>query len=211
MNRIIGRLSVAILLVLLPFALSAQTLPKPKEFYFEDDAQVTRPLVLFAGSDDATVQKLLDTRSRRRRDADLASGQLAHIAYASGRAETGAALYADALTGTSSAPMRMALHWNHGWDLYRAGDAAAALEQWRVAGMERLKGPSWVPPTVALALWSLGRRDEALQWYAAAVRTEPGLWQSPDLARRLPDWRDEDRALLAEVVAAWRAAPPAWP
>jgi tetratricopeptide (TPR) repeat protein len=211
MKRTIGRLSVATLLALLPFALGAQALPKPKEFYFEDDAQVTRPVVLHAGSDDATVQKLLDTRNRRRRNADMASGQLAHIAYASGRSETGAALYVDALTGTSSAPLRMSLHWNHGWDLYRAGDAAAAIEQWRLAGVDRLKGPSWVPPTLALALWSLGNRDEALRWYAAAVRTEPGLWQSPDLARLLPDWREEDRARLAEVAAAWRAAPPAWP
>lgn len=213
MKCTIGRLSVAMLLALLPIAVSAQTLPKPKEFYFEDDAQVTRPLVLHAGNDDATVQKLLDVRSRSRgrREADLATAQLAHLSYAAGNTETGAALYAQALAAAGPSRSRPAVHWNHGWDLYRAGDPAAALEQWRMAGMERMKGPSWLPPTVALALWSLDRREEAVRWYAAAVRTEPGLWQSPDLARLLPDWRDEERALLADVAAAWRAAPPAWP
>ncbi len=210
MNRITSRLFGAMLL-LLPFALSAQSLPNPKEFYFEDDAQVARPLVLLPGSDDATVDKLLETRSRNRRDVDLATAQLARISYAAGGYENGAKLYAEALAASRGSRIQPAIHWNHGWDLYRAGDAAAALEQWRLAGMERLKGPSWLPPTAALALWSLGRRDEAVRWYAAAVRTEPGLWQSPDLARLLPEWRDEDRALLAEVVAAWRAAPPAWP
>lgn len=213
MKRTIGRPSVAILLALLPFALSAQALPKPKEFYFEQDPQATRALVLVPGDDDATVQKLLDARSRSRRDGDvdLATAQLAHLSYAAGRTETGAALYAEALASPVGIRIRPAVHWNHGWDLYRAGDAAAALEQWRLAGMERMKGPAWLPPTVALALWSLGRREEAVRWYAAAVRTEPGLWQSPDLARLLPDWREQDRALLAEVAEAWRQAPPAWP
>ena len=47
-----------------------------------------------------------------------------------------------------------------------------ALQKWRIAGAERLKGPAWLPPTLALGLWQLDRRDEAIRWYAAAVRTE---------------------------------------
>ena len=71
---------------------------------------------------------------------------------------------------------------------------------------------AWVPPTLALALWTLGRRDEAVQWYAAAVRTEPQLWNDPSrLAQLLPAWKDEERARLAEVQQAWAANPPAWP
>ena len=33
----------------------------------------------------------------------------------------------------------------------------------------------------------------------------------PAYARLLPDWRDAERATLAEVQAAWAANPPAWP
>ncbi|HEY9540949.1 MAG TPA: tetratricopeptide repeat protein, partial [Luteimonas sp.] len=98
------------------------------------------------------------------------------------------------------------------WDLYRAGDAAAALSRWREAGIETYNNPGWVPPTLALGLWTLDRREEAVQWYAAAVRTEPMHWRDPaNLPALLPDWREEDRAKLAEVAAAWAKAPPSWP
>jgi len=212
MKRDPARRLCAILLVLLPFALCAQEIPRPKEFYFEADTDVTRPLELFPGSDDATVERLLKARERDRRgEGALASAQLAHIAYASGRAGTGAALYSEARSRADGARMRDALHWNQGWDLHRSGDVAGALDQWRLAGAERLKGPAWLPPTLALGLWQLGRRDEAVRWYAAAVRTEPRQWESPDLARLLPDWTAADRAVLADVAAAWRSDPPAWP
>lgn len=211
MNRNIVRLIGAAMLVLLPSALWAQEIPRPKEFYFEEDTQVARPMVLYPGSDDATIERLLAVRERGRRDVALATAQLARISYAAGRAETGAALYAEAIEQPDNARQRDALRWNYGWDLYRNGEVAAALEQWSLAGAARLKGPSWLPPTLALGLWKLDRRDEAVRWYAAAVRTEPSLWQSPDLARLLPDWTEADRAVLQDVADAWRAAPPSWP
>lgn len=211
MNHRIVRIFGALVLAVLPFGLLAQDIPRPKEFYFEADTDVARPLQLYPGSDDATIERLLQARDRNRRDATLATAQLAHISYATGRADTGAALYAEAKQRPDNARMRDSLHWNHGWDLYRSGDIAGALEQWRIAGAERLKGPSWLPPTLALGLWQLDRRDEAVRWYAASVRTEPLLWQSPDLARLLPDWTEADRAMLAEVAAAWQANPPSWP
>ena len=211
MNHVFARRLAALVLATLPFGLCAQSLPWPKEFYFEPDADVARPLELLPGSDDATVERLMQARQKGRRDANLATAQLAHLSYAAGRADTGAALYAEAKQRPDNARQRDALHWNHGWDLYRSGDIAGALEQWRVAGIERLKGPAWLPPTLALALWQLDRRDEAVRWYAAAVRTEPTLWTSPDLARLLPDWTAADRAVLAQVAAAWQAAPPPWP
>lgn len=212
MNRNFPRRLGAILLVLLPFGLWAQEMPRPKEFYFEADTEVVQQLQLYPGSDDATVERLLKARERGRRgEAALASAQLAHIAYASGRSETGGALYSEAIARADGSRMRDALHWNHGWDLYRSGDVAAALEKWRIAGAERLKGPSWLPPTLALGLWKLDRRDEAVRWYAAAVRTEPRQWRAPDLEQLLPDWTAADRATLAEVAAAWQADPPAWP
>src|SRR3546814_1687060 len=85
------------------------------------------------------------------------------------------------------------------------------LSRWREAGIETYNNPGWVPPTLALGLWTLDRREEAVQWYAAAVRTEPMHWRDPaNLPALLPDWREEDRAKLAEVAAAWAKAPPSW-
>ena len=36
-----------------------------------------------------------------------------------------------------------------------------------------------MPPTLALGLWSSDRKGEAVEWFAAAVRTEPTQWLMP--------------------------------
>ena len=192
---------------------SAQTLPAPAEFYFDDDTRTASPVVAIAGNDDETHARLMQLIDRNSRNADQARAQLAQALMRSGREETGRALYAQALDSLSPrSPQRGAVHWNYGWDLYRAGHHQDALDQWRQALEGRLLRPSWAPPTLALALWSTGRRDEAVRWYAAAVRTEPTLWSDPArYPTLLPDWTAAERATLAEVFAAWRAAPPAWP
>jgi len=213
------RLGAFVLLVplLLPLSALARAqplpVPAPKEFYFDEDAQTARPLVLYPGSDDAVQQRLLKVMNGKSRDANLAAAQLAHIAYAGNRADIGAVLY-ERVRGVIDSNHRLyrSLLWNQGWDLYRAGDAAGALANWRQAGAEAFNNPVWVPPTLALALWTLDRRDAAVRWYAAAVRTEPTRWSNPaNLPALLPDWREQDRATLAEIAAAWKQAPPAWP
>jgi tetratricopeptide (TPR) repeat protein len=139
--------------------------------------------------------------------------QLAHIAMKSGRPELADELYLAAQKNAgSNQRLARAVTWNYGWDLYRAGEPRRALEQW-----QKLLGgwpgtPGWQPPTLALALWKLGYKAEAVAWYAAAVRTEPQQWtDAAGYARQLPDWRDDERSTLAEVQAAWQADPPAWP
>ena len=58
-----------------------------------------------------------------------------------------------------------------------------------------------MPPTLALSLWSLGRKEEAVQWYAAAVRSEPQLWNTTaQFARLLPEWSEADRAELDRAL-----------
>lgn len=199
--------------LLLPLALHAQSLPAPEEFYFDEDVLTTRPVVLVEGADDVAQQRLVKAMKGRGQQAELATGQLAHIAYASGRADTGSLLYARVLANIeNSNSLHRPLLWNYGWDLYRSGDAEGALARWSEAGVDAFDNPAWVPPTLALGLWTLGRRDEAVKWYAAAVRTEPLRWRDPaNLPALLPDWREQDRAKLAEVAAAWAAAPPSWP
>lgn len=189
----------------------AQSLPKIAEFYFDEDV-TAKPIQALPPEQAGLVDQLMKLRERGRKGVE-ASVQLAGIAYAEGRAELGAQLYADALSGVpdGSAQAR-GIRWNQGWDLYRHGDAQTALALWGQAAAGMRGNAGWVPPTLALALWKLGRKDEAAAWYAAAVRTEPTLWgDAPDFARLLPDWTDEERALLAEVQQAWAANPPRWP
>ena len=208
----VRRLYLFVLLAALCAGASAQSLPRPAEFYFDEDSGA-RPFVAIEGSDDATVAQLVRMMERGGRHADQAVPQLAHLSMAGGRTETGMALYAQALASSSEGSQRhRSLQWNQAWDLYRGGDVEGALSLWVQASSNRVVKPSWVPPTLALALWKLDRREEAVTWYAAAVRTYPDRWTNPAaLAGLLPDWSDEDRATLAEVLAAWNEDPPAWP
>ena len=191
---------------------SAQSLPKPAEFYFAADANATRPVVVVKETGEAAMQKLAKLVERDP-NADTAAAQLAHLAMEAGRVDLGRQLYARALAGMDSSDgYWRAVVWNYGWDLYRAGDSQGALAQWRTLMESRGVTASWMPPTLALALWSLDQKDEAVRWYAAAVRTEPQQWNTPaQFAQLLPDWSESERALLAEVQAAWAANPPTWP
>jgi hypothetical protein len=202
---------LAIVLALWTFAAGAQNVPKPKEFYFDDDRGVNGPIVVIQGEGEALVDQLVKARERGRKSVE-ATAQLAHVAISDNRADLGKQLYQQALAGAQSgSALWRAISWNLAWDLYRLGEYQPALTQW-AALVPPVGAPSWLPPTFALGLWSVDRRSEAVEWYAAAVRTEPGLWSNPaNYPRLLPDWREEDRARLAEVHAAWQANPPSWP
>lgn len=200
------------LLVSLFFSVAqAQNLPKIAEFYFDAD-MAAKPLQALPPEQEGLVDQLMKLRERGRKSTD-ATVQLAGIAYAGGRTELGTQLYGEALSSVSANTIQArGIHWNQAWDLYRSGDALAALSHWSIAADGVRGNATWVPPTLALALWKLGRRDEAIAWYAAAVRTEPQQWN--DAARfpqLLPEWKDEERATLAEVLQAWAKNPPAWP
>lgn len=204
--------TLALVLALGSGGAHAQALPKPAEFYFEADANAMRSIEAVRETGDAAVERLLKVIKRDPR-AVAARAQLAHLAMNGGRAELGRELYAAALAqlDTSDALWR-AVVWNYGWDLYRTGAHADALAQWQTLAVLRGTTAAWMPPTFALALWQLGRHDEAVQWYAAAVRSEPTQWRTAErFATLLPDWRDDERATLAQVHEAWAANPPRWP
>lgn len=206
------RTALAVVLALHGVAALAQSVPKPKEFYFDPDANA-RLIVVAQGQGDALAQELLKERERGRKRVE-ATAQLAHVAMAENRLELGKQLYQQAMQSTqpnSGSGLGRAVRWNYAWDLYRSGEPEPALQLWAAlaAGYGE---PAWVPPTMALALWSTGRKAEAVKWYAAAVRTEPMQWGSAaNFPTLLPDWRDAERAILAEVQAAWQANPPSWP
>lgn len=206
------RFPLALGLALCSLLAQGQSLPAPKEFYFDADPQTTRAIVALSGEGQEVVDRLAATVARRPDDVE-SRVQLARVAMQSGRLELGDELYQAAQRNAgSNQRLSRAVTWNYGWDLYRAGEPQRALEQWQKLIGGWPSTPGWQPPTLALALWKLDRRAEAVAWYAAAVRTEPQQWSSTaSYPQLLPDWREEDRALLAEVLAAWQANPPAWP
>ena len=204
-------LLLAAVLASVVFSAQAQNVPKPKEFYFDEDKTTARSIIVVEGQGEVQVQALVQERERGRRQVE-ATAQLARIAFADGRSELGAQLYEQAIASTDAkGTLGRSIRWNFAWDLYRAGKLEPALGHW--AEVASVYGsPSWAPPTLALALWKLDRKDEAVQWYGAAVRTEPTQWtDARNFAALLPDWRQEDRDTLAEVLGAWQVNPPTWP
>jgi len=208
----LGRTLFATALLAVSSAASAQSLARPSEFYFDADANTVKPVIVVRETGDAATDKLVKAIERNPR-AKGEVAQLAHLAMTAGRLDLGKQLYTRALGAVDrSDALWRAIVWNYGWDLYRANDFEGAFAQWRQLVEARSVTASWMPPTLALSLWSLGRKDEALQWYGAAVRTEPQQWNSSSkFASLLPNWTDAERATLAEVQAAWAANPPAWP
>ncbi|WP_312706346.1 tetratricopeptide repeat protein [Stenotrophomonas sp.] len=192
-------------------AWAAPALPAPQEFYFDSDAAAA-PMVVVQGGGEDLVPQLMKQRERGRKALE-ASVQLASVAIGLGRTELGDQLYREALAETTTQSVAgRGVRWNYGWDLMRQGQPLGALEQWMAATSNLRTNPSWVPPTFALALWRAGQQQEAVKWYAAAVRTEPTQWSdSTRFAELLPNWHDDERSSLAEVQQAWAAAPPAWP
>lgn len=200
----------AFVLALFAFTAHGQSLTKPKEFYFDQD-NAARPIVVVEG-DVSTVTEQLAKERERGRKAVEATAQLARIAIQQNRIDLGKALYVQAMENRAgNTSLGRSIRWNYGWDLYRLGEHEAALGQWTSLSSGP-GGPSWLPPTLALVLWSVDRKPEAIQWYAAAVRTEPYLWNDPaNFPQLLPDWSASERATLAEVHAAWQSDPPSWP
>ena len=192
-------------------AAQGATVVPTSEFYFDEEPRTTRPVVAVEGSGDPLAQKLLKEIQRNPR-ARAETAQLAHMAMAGGRPQVGHELYGRAIAqlDTNNALYRPVL-WNYGWDLYRLGDYDAALAQWMTLLQSRRVDADWMPPTFALVLWQLDRKVEAVQWYAAAVRTRPDRWNGADqYPVLLPDWSVDDRAILAEVQQAGQADPPDW-
>lgn len=204
---------IALAFLLASGAASAQSLPKPVEFYFDADKTALQSLHVVDGEGDQAVRRLDQMASRDGRNADKASAQLAHLLMASGRLQEGKSYYAKLLQRhDETSGLHRAIRYRYGWDLYRAGEYESALSQWQPLVGNRGINPAWAPPALALALWKLEREQDAVSWYAAAVRSEPAQWQTPGrYAELLPEWTEEERADLAKVQAAWAKAPPAWP
>lgn len=96
-------------------------------------------------------------------------------------------------------------HWGYGWGLFRMGEYRRAIAQWMEA--ERLHGgkPAWAPWTYAIGLWMAGDRELALQFWNAAVRSDPDRWgASRGLEREIRDWFPNQRLAAEALHAEWK-------
>ena len=82
------------------FGAQAQTLSKPKEFYFDEDRNTTKLVVAIEGEGESLAAQLLKATERGRKRTE-AQAQLAHIAIAQERVELGKTLYQEALAAVA--------------------------------------------------------------------------------------------------------------
>lgn len=104
-----------------------------------------------------------------------------------------------------SLPLRHA-HWNYGWALFASADNAGALSHWRTAADLHGGHPTWVPTTLAIGLWLTGHTDRAIEYYAAAVASDPDRWgEVTGVAEATRDWSANEKLAIEAVQAAWRS------
>ena len=97
-------------------------------------------------------------------------------------------------------------HWNYGWALFSSADNAGALQHWQAAAELHGGHPTWVPTTFAIGLWLTGHNDRAIEYYAAAVASDPDRWgEAGGVAEATRDWSANEKLAIEAVQAAWRS------
>lgn len=98
--------------------------------------------------------------------------------------------------------------WSRGWVNYDLGSVDVALADWGRA--EQLHGghPYWVTYTYALAYWTMGSRELALQWFDATVRAIPAWGTDSGFEQKIKHWRPHPKAQMRALFAEWRSRHP---
>ncbi|WP_454259440.1 hypothetical protein [Pseudoxanthomonas mexicana] len=208
---------LAVVLVSVVFSAHAQSVPKPKEFYFDEDKTMARPIVVVEGPREKPRCRHSCANATVAADMLEATAQLAHIAFSDGRTDLGGQLYQQALAQTDvkgatwGAAVQVELRVG---PLIARARVEPALTRW-VEACQCLRdrtlvgaahvGAGAVAPGPEAGSGRLVRRCCA----HGTRRSGPTRATSPRIAPRLE--AQEDRDTLAEVLGAWQANPPTWP
>jgi tetratricopeptide (TPR) repeat protein len=185
--------------------LFAQSAVAPADEYVDQDAAA---IAFHPGPGRfANYRRAIDAHLRENPRNVTALAQRAYIHYATGYLEHGERDYSRALELASDDPvLQRRVLWSWGWSLWIAEQPQAALQQWQRAEKQHGGRPFWVPYTYALAYWQLEQRDLAVAFYAAAVRSDARWGSEAGFQEKTEHWRDSERAIGRELLAAWTAA-----
>lgn len=195
----------AALLGLLALPALAQALPgKPLETYFQDDPAATLPREV----DPTNRMAVTQLEQVLAYDPKNVSARLQHARLLIARGQSRHAILefeAAIREAPEDSVARRQAHYAFGWALLRIGQARRAAEEWAIAARLHGGNPRWAPTTLALALWLADEKDLAIDYFAAAVRSDSRSWGSTrGLALSLRDWHEDDRATLEAVHAEWK-------
>lgn len=197
------RIVLTLAITLLPLAAAAEDLRPDAERYEDPDPAATYPRP--APGNRAQFRQYLNAQLRKNPDNPIPLVQRAYLHARGGQHEAAARDYDHAIRVTApDSEQRRNVFWSRGWMRYENSDAAAALDDWTQA--LRLHGghPGWSSYTLALAYWTLGKRELAFAWYDKAVQVD-GKWRdAATLEDNIRYWRDPQNAAIRALQAAWR-------
>lgn len=178
--------------------------PPPAGIYADGDPAAVRPALL--DPQDRNARRQLDQVLRSNPDNVPARVLDAWMQFERGSRPRALQAFNDAIRSApeGSLPLRHA-HWNLGWALFASADNAGALEHWQAAAQLHGGHPSWVPTTFAIGLWLTGHSERAIEYYQAAVDSDPDRWgDAAGVAEATREWGANEKLAIEAVQAAWR-------
>jgi tetratricopeptide (TPR) repeat protein len=176
----------------------------PADAYTQDDPAARFTVKVDPGNQRAreTLEQILEYDGRN----VMARVQHGHMLVDRGMRQRALAEfeYAIRVADADSVDLRVA-RWNFGWALLRTGDPRAAMAQWRLVESAHGGRPAWLPAQFAAALWIAGDREYAVDYYAAAVRSNPSRWgERGGMESVTSEWEPNERLAIEAVYGAWR-------
>lgn len=191
-----------------PVAAQTLELPTPAAAYADRDPAGA----IYPDMDPSTpgMEDTLNQAVRRGRGNPVPIAQRGLYYFMQGQRSRGQRDYDRALSlAEPGSPEQRYVHWSHGWALHAAGDHAGALAQWRLAAQLHGGNPHWAPSTFAMALWSLGARELAVEFFTVAVEGDPALWRSLEaIEATTRDWRPNERLTMLSIHNQWLSSQP---
>ena len=98
------------------------------------------------------------------------------------------------------------VYWALGWANYDQGDYEGAFDNWLHAIKEHGGKPYWEAYTLALLYWTAGKQEMALDWYAAAVASDPQWNNEKGFKEKTRYWRPLQRERMQQLFGTWRSS-----
>jgi tetratricopeptide (TPR) repeat protein len=183
-------------------AFAIDNLPDSRKNYGDSDA-AARSIGPRAGDKAAWRRHLNAVIQKYPRDVVALTGR-AHVRTLAGDFEGANEDYLRALANADpkSSDHRHIL-WSLGWSQFNIGDDASALDYWAKAEQQHGGAPYWVPYTVALSYWRLGKKEIALGYYQLAVLNNAD-WGTIDGVKKMTrHWKPMEKKVHSELFAEY--------
>lgn len=184
---------------------SAERLPLPVDSYRDSD--IAADIEALNPASDSAQEQVLNALLEQSPDDVALLAQRGLYRYRQGRNDEGEADFRQALPLANAGSVEARLiRWTYGWAQLSAGNLADALASWQEA--ESLHGghPYWVPYTYAVVLWLMDEQAAAIDYYDAAVRSDPDTWGSKrGMTDATRHWQELARSAIQGLFAAWQA------